>query len=303
MEIAAFYNINWRGNPEFMHTPNFQQVMSNYMKYPIIIARKKGSDEILAISTIKYNENTQKEIDPYFPFPDAKYFSITGILVKHGTQYKGMGKKIYELALRGCCEYAKLYPGTRLMCEIDCRNFPSLRALASAVTSINNSGSLGNSKMLPANILGFYTLSNSQNPEELQEAPTALLEVGLLPQEKPSQETEISTLNFSVPQSGSLYTSLLQQIKSQFGSKFGFLNPQLNKDGDNTVCFYPFAKECSITSTRINPNGTEKGKQRTPIVDATSFLQGPVLMNFTGTTLTQKYKFSSTTQEETNDAR
>ena len=59
-KIAQFYNDNWLGNPEFMHTPDYRQVLINYMKCPMIIAREKQSDEILAISTIKYNENSKK---------------------------------------------------------------------------------------------------------------------------------------------------------------------------------------------------------------------------------------------------
>ena len=110
--VADFYNKNWQGNRDFMHIPDFEQTLANTRAYPIIIARKKGTDEILGISTIKYDENSEESIDPYFPEGDAKYFSITGILTKRNNTYKGIGKKIYEIALRGAYNYEKHYPGT-----------------------------------------------------------------------------------------------------------------------------------------------------------------------------------------------
>lgn len=35
--IADFYNHNWLGNVDFMHIPNFMQVIQNCKSYPIII--------------------------------------------------------------------------------------------------------------------------------------------------------------------------------------------------------------------------------------------------------------------------
>lgn len=152
-KIADFYNSNWLGNKDFMHIPNCEQVLENCKRYPIIIAREEGKKEILGISAIKYDENDENTMDPYFPEEDAKYFSITGILVKKETSHRGMGKKIYEIALRGAHEYNKTYPGTRIMCVIDCRNNHSLRALATAVENINAGEKVGEGRMLPANIV------------------------------------------------------------------------------------------------------------------------------------------------------
>ena len=56
-QITDFYNRNWTGNKDFMHIPDFNQVLDNCLKYPIIIAREKEKSDILAISTIKYDEN------------------------------------------------------------------------------------------------------------------------------------------------------------------------------------------------------------------------------------------------------
>ena len=69
-----------------MHIPDFYQTLRNCLKYPIIIARKKDTDQILGISTIKYDENNTEHIDPYFPEQDAKYFSIFSLFTSSQTK-------------------------------------------------------------------------------------------------------------------------------------------------------------------------------------------------------------------------
>lgn len=278
-QIADFYNQNWLGNKDYMHIPDYSQVMSNYMRYPIIIAREDGEDEILAISTIKYDENNPNEIDPYFPDPEAKYFSITGILAKRETTHRGMGKKIYEIALRGAYEYNKQYPGTRIMCVIDCRNAQSLRALSTAVERINRDELVGEGQELPANIVGYYELRNSQT-EELEEAPTLVLEVGLNSQKKGIADIQDKTLSYSKPEKTSLFDALNTELREQF-AKYGMQKPIKNEDiGTGTVCYYSLSGECSVEKTSINSNGTEKGNDRSPVDDKTKRMQGPVIMYF-----------------------
>lgn len=302
--IADFYNYNYLGNPEFMHTPNFEQVIANYMQYPIVIAREKSSDTILAASTLKYSENSEEKIDPYFPFPNTTVLTMTGLLVSKKSPYKGLGQSLYRLEIEAARKFAELSADspTRLMCEIDCRNFPSLRALSSAVNRINNSGCLGESEVLPANLLGFYTLSTSENPEKPVEAPTAVIEVGLVPQPKTLLEPQ--TLEFSHPTESSLYVSLLNQIKTQFGEKFELSSPQITKDGDSVICFYPFNKQCPIVSMCIEPNGTDKGTSRTPITDSTKFMQGPLPFDMLAIKdALNGVSTESIHEEEENDAR
>lgn len=293
-KIADFYNYNYLGNPEFMHTSNFEQVIANYIQYPIVIVREKNSDTILAASTLKYSENAEENIDPYFPFPNTTVLTMTGLLVSKNSPYNGLGQSLYRLEIEAARKFAESSADsqTRLMCEIDCRNFPSLRALSSAVNKINNSGCLDESKVLPANLLGFYTLSTSENPEKPVEALTALIEV---PQSKTLLEAQ--TLEFSPPTEGSLYVSLLNQIKTQFGEKFELSSPQKNKDGDSIVCFYPFKKDYSIVSMRIEPNGTEKGISRTPIKDSTKRYQGPITFDM------RSFLKATTNTEEHANAR
>lgn len=276
-QIADFYNENWLGNKDYMHIPNYSQVMSNYMRYPIIIAREEQDDEILAISTIKYDENNPDEIDPYFPDVEAKYFSITGILAKRETTHRGMGKKIYEIALRGAHAYNKHYPGTRIMCVIDCRNSQSLRALSAAVEKINRDQLVGEGQELPANIVGYYELRNSQTGE-LEEAPTLVLEVGLETQNKGTADIQEKALTYQKTETTPLFDSLNNELKGQF-AKYGMQQPIKNEDiGTGTVYYYTLADECSLEKTKIVSNGTEKGNDRSPVDDETKRMQGPVIM-------------------------
>ena len=272
--IAEFYNVNWQGNRDFMHIPNFMQTLQNVRKYPIIVARKKGTEEILGISTIKYDENDGEIIDPYFPEEDARYFSITGILTKRNNVYKGIGKKIYEIALRGACNYEKYYPGTRIMCVIDCRNRQSLRALSAAVNNIKDGEFLGDDFYLPANIVGYYELRGEE--EELLEAPTLVMEVGLNPVEKENKDgMEIKTLpslrniSFTRIEGEPLFNTLLATLRDNLGEyKIGV--PSVIEDKDSGMVYYYSLEEkerCLLENINIESNGTEKGNDRIPIND------------------------------------
>lgn len=263
-DIANFYNQNWLGNADFMHIPDLKQTLQNCRKYPIIIAREEGTDTLLGISTIKYDENTKDHVDPYFPETDAKYFSITGILSKRDNPYKGIGKKIYEIALRGAHGYEAYYPGTRIMCVIDCRNNHSLRALSSAVENIQENSVLGENVELPANILGYYELRDKEN-DKLLEAPTLVMEVGLQGREK-TQKSETRTIEYQKNQNESLFESLLQTLKGRL-NKYRLSVPIINEDKDcGMVSFYSLQdrERCRLQGINILSNGTEKGNNRIP---------------------------------------
>lgn len=265
--VADFYNKNWQGNRDFMHIPDFEQTLANTRAYPIIIARKKGTDEILGISTIKYDENSEEFIDPYFPEGDAKYFSITGILTKRNNTYKGIGKKIYEIALRGAYNYEKHYPGTRIMCVIDCRNRQSLRALSSAVKNIRDDGFLGDDLYLPANVFGYYELRDKEEGK-LLEAPTLVMEVGLNPKERTGEKEEFSLRNisFNRKEGQSLFDTLLETLKDNL-YEYKINEPQVLEDTDaGMVYFYSLEDRemCKLEGISIESNGTEKGNDRVP---------------------------------------
>lgn len=265
-KIADFYNNNWLGNKDFMHIPDFEQVLNNCLNYPIIIAREEGKEDILAISAIKYDENTDEFTDPYFPEEDARYFSITGILVNKDTNYRGMGKKIYEIALKSAYEYNKKYPGTRIMCVIDCRNKHSLRALATAVENINKNESVGKNRELPANIIGYYELRDTEH-DKLQEAPTLVLEIGLDSKEKEDREKDSEVLEYKRENTKCLFDSLRDELNQKF-KIYGLKPPVVKEDTESgMVYYYSLQKDFELIGTQIVPNGTEAGNNRQPIYD------------------------------------
>lgn len=279
--ITMFYNENWTGNRDFMHIPNIMQVLNNCRNYPIILAREKGKKEIIGISTIKYSENNENSQDPYFPEQDTSFFSITGILTKKDNRIKGIGKKIYEIAVRGSYEYEKEYPGTRLMCVIDCRNKHSLEALAVAIENINNNSNLEFRNKLPANIMAYYELKEKKK-DELLEAPTLVLEVGLNPDEKIDENQEEEEINYFKEEDKSLFESLVKQLRSKL-RKYGIQEPHVGIDLDDgnpiQVYFYPLSniRGCNIRNIRINPGDTSDGNCRTPEDESTiSGFVGPM---------------------------
>lgn len=262
MKVADFYNKNWTQNKDFMHIPDFMQVLENCRRYPVIIAREEGKEDILAISTIKYEKNTEEQLDPYFPEPGANYFSITGILARKDSPYKGLGKKIYEIAMLGAHEYAKEYPGTRLTCVIDCRNRHSLNAVAKAAEAIRENGLVGEGKELNANILGYYELREKEN-NQLIEAPTLVLEIEL--EEQPVQEKQQeNVLSYEAKEPVSLFDGLLQTLKQRLHT-YGLNAPTVMEDeGCGIVSYYSLQepRQCSVEKTVLKPNGTEIGNNR-----------------------------------------
>lgn len=265
--IADFYNHNWLGNIDFIHIPDFEQTLRNCQNYPIIIAREKGTDTILGISTIKYDENTDQNIDPYFPEADAKYFSVTGILVKKDNPYKGIGKKIYEIAIRGAYNYEKIYPGTKMTCVIDCRNKQSLRALASAIKNIETNNYIGEEKELPAHILGYYELRDKES-NELLEAPTLVMEIDLKGESK-SNDATTDVLEYTRNDGEDLFNSLLTTLKEKF-SKYGINRPIIEEDTDcGMVYFYSLQEKerCKIENVEIHPHDTAEGNNRKVMYD------------------------------------
>ena len=276
--IANFYNHNWLGNVDFMHIPDFYQTLHNCLNYPIIVARKKETGELVGISTIKYDENTDEHVDPYFPEKDAKYFSITGILTKKNNPHKGIGKKIYEIAIRGAYEFEKEYPGTQIMCVIDCRNRQSLNALASAVENIRKNNRIGEGKELPSHILGYYELRDTEN-KQLLEAPTLVMEVELQ-ERKNSEKNDKMVIEFSNKEGeNELLNQLLAELKNKFMT-YGINPPIIEEDSECGIVYFYSLKDkekSRLQNITIVPNDTEKGNERIPRDDEEiSRIMGPI---------------------------
>ena len=252
--ITDFYNYNWTGNVDFMHIPDFNQVLYNCNKFPIIIARDKGTKEIMGISTIKYDENTKGTIDPYFPIDGEKFFSITGILTKKDNPHKGVGKRIYEIAMRGYYEFNKVYHDTRLLCVIDCRNKNSINAVYSATERINRKRDLDDP--LTSRIISYYLVTDEDN--NMLEAPTIVVETK-------SSDT-YSTLDRPTVEykrrEREQFISLLKTLRSALSNE---QEPIINMDEAGIVSYYEL-DDNSVLPVVI-PNGTEQGNDRVPRSD------------------------------------
>lgn len=248
-KIAYFYNHNWLGNVDFMHIPDFHQVKHNCNNYPIIIARDKTSKEIIGISTLKYEENSEYNEDPYYPISNEKYFSITGILTKMNNPHRGIGKRIYEIALKGHYEFNKKYEDTSIMCVIDCRNKNSLNALNYAAEKLNEEAE----ENMVAKVAGYYILTDD-NRTEMLEAPTIVLKV----EEDKKKDEERKTVKFVHPAGEDLFMSLLTTLRDELTD---VSEPIINLDeGTGLVSYYHVRNYNSLP--KIIPNGTEKGNDR-----------------------------------------
>ena len=253
-KIADFYNRNWLGNADFMHIPNFKQVKYNCDHYPIIIARVKDTKEIIGISTIKYDENKDNKVDPYYPFYDEKYFSITGILTKKDSHYRGIGKKIYEIAIRGYHKFNEIYNDTSLTCVIDCRNKNSINAIYAATKKINTENLAP--FQVASKIVGFYTVTDPNH--NMLEAPTIVVKIN---------DDEIScekrdTLEYIKPNDGDLFRALLITLKNYLQSEY-IKKPIINIDEEAGIVSYYEINNSKVLPNVIS-NNTEDGNDRIP---------------------------------------
>lgn len=258
-KIYEFYNHNWLGNVEFMHIPDIELIMKNSLMYPIVIAKDANNDEIIGIATIKYDENNNGTKDPYYPVDDAKYLSITGILVRMNSPHRGIGKKIYEIAIKGAYQYNKIYPNTKITCIIDCRNRHSYYAISKALRNIDRENYLGEGYTLPANLEGFYELRDENG--ELEEAPTFILAVDLAKEKRENVSITEKMFDFHGREDEALYDSLKDEIRRVL-SDYQISSVQRGCDGTSMVHTYLLERPCSIDGTIINSNKTEIGNDR-----------------------------------------
>ena len=247
-KIADFYNYNWLGNVDFMHIPDFPQVEYNCNNYPIIIAREKDTKEIIGISTLKYEENSEHNKDPYYPISNEKYFSITGILTKRNNPHRGVGKKIYEIALRAHYEFNKIFNDTSITCVIDCRNKNSLNALHCATENLNEKVE----DSMVAKVSGYYILTDNNN--KMLEAPTIVLKV----EKDEAKNSKRKKVKFTHPIGKDLFKSLLYTLREELTD---VSEPIINVDkGTGIVSYYHVRNYNSLP--KVIPNGTEKGNDR-----------------------------------------
>ena len=260
-KLARFYNFGWTGNNDFIHIPNVDQIIDNMFKHPIIVATDKNG-EILGVSTLKCECNNDYKLDPYFPYNDIKYLSITGILAKKDNEIKGVGKKIYEIALIGSYLFNQINPDVKLMCVIDCRNKFSLEAAKMATRYANIQYGLP----ITASITGYYEV-RSEETEKLLESPTFVLEFLMKNKEKLLQKNmsfEYLTTDFNE------HLSVLQSVSGLENISKLVRNYD---DGVGNVDYFEFNKKIDVNYVNVNPGFSYFGNDR-EIVDMEYFHDG-----------------------------
>ena len=186
--LAYFYDVNFTGNKDFMHVPTINQIIQNFIQYPILLATRKeknGIEDILGVATIKIENNKSITDNICFPTKNENILSITGVLTKynaldkHGIKIKGIGKELYKSAIKGAYELNK-EKNIRLICEIDCRNINSLKSISNAVRELNQ-------ESIPVKLFisGYYEIYDKT--KKLKEAPTFILEIDLNGEKKINQ--------------------------------------------------------------------------------------------------------------------
>lgn len=258
--LTKFYNENFCGNIDFMHIPTYSQVLEDIEKYPIIIAREEGSKVFLGASILKYFDSSQV-FDPYYPFENTKYYSVTGILTNEKNKkkgYYGVGKKIYEIALHSVLQYKRIDPDIQVMCVIDCRNKNSINALNCAAKKIN---SIYGEDIAFNEIVGYYTVEDNG---QLVEAPTFVIRINLGRLDVKQEDIKIS-YEKSNKNNSQMYLDILNIIHQAFQKKDQYVYIENFDPDSGIVKYYPLVDGYLLDNTIINTNGTELGNCRIPI--------------------------------------
>lgn len=251
-DISNFYNENWLGNKDFMHIPDFDKVLENYLKYPIVIAYRENNNkrEILGISTVKYYQNNSNFINPYYPIKNNNHFEVTGVLVKKDSGIKNIGKHIYEIILESLKLYQEFLPSFDVIFVADCRNYMSINGARGGARYLRESLN----KNVFGELVGFYTVRNDNN---LVEAPTLVAKFNF---DDDYKSEDIITFNYKV--TNNLFESLLDSISNNLEG-CGIAPKIDNFDGDCLVSFYEMkTKKLNLDGINIITNKTELGNDR-----------------------------------------
>lgn len=172
----------YEGNEEYIHIPDIQQMIKNFEENIVVGIEDVDTGELEGVTTIKYYENIGEAVNPYYPKKDAKYFEVTGVIIKQRSNMsnKGLGTGMYEACFLGLQKYANMHQGEnyRLNAVIDCTNIKSLYAAQNAINNINSRNLLGSGKKMKLNLGGIYVVRD-QETKRLAEAPTFVIESDL----------------------------------------------------------------------------------------------------------------------------
>ena len=257
LDLSYFYDKNFTGNKDFMHIPSFGQVANNLLHYPVMLATQKlpdGSDDIIGVTTVKFEKHKDLKENPYFPTRDENVLSITGVLTKAAqncdinNRVYGIGKELYKSAIKAAVKLNQ-EKRIRLICEIDCRNDKSLNAITKAVMDLQEEG-----YSISSYITGYYEIYNKQ--KQLVEAPTFLLEVNL---NSNKYENTYAEFSYAHCKSQRLYSDLVKEIKEEVKEQRRYLNIV----GSNQVIYHSI-KPINTKNIKLDVAGTSDGNERTP---------------------------------------
>lgn len=253
--ITDFYNRNYTGNKDFIHIPTLSNTFENAMKYPIIFATKKNTmdnNDLLGVTTIKFENNQKMTDNPYFPTVGENVLSITGILTKSNTdpqtRIRGIGKLLFKAAIRGAY-YIRKKTKIRLICEADCRNQNSIKAVVNAVKELQE-------EAIPVQlaIKGYYEIINVKN--QLKEAPTFVLEVDLTGKKQIDDQSTI--FSYSDCEGPNLLKNLSNIIRNNTKELKRFVTIQ--KD----IIIYHEIKPINALNVKIEIGNSAEGNNRIP---------------------------------------
>ena len=180
-KAAQLYD-EYEGNEEYIHIPDTEQMLENFEENIVVGIVDTETGELEGVTTIKYYENKKEKLNPYYPKTDAKYFEVTGVIIKQRKNMgnKGLGTGMYEACFLGLQQYANMHPNENysLNAVIDCTNLKSLYAAQNAMNNINSRSLLGKGKKMQLNLGGIYVVRD-ETTKRLLEAPTFVIESNL----------------------------------------------------------------------------------------------------------------------------
>ncbi len=278
---AAMLYDEYKGNEEYIHIPDINQMLHNLQNYPVLGVWNKENGELEGIVTIKYHDSAEK-VDPYYPKEGVNFFSITGVIVKQreGILHKGLGSNLYAASILGIQKYAEQCEDKNLEMNvvIDCTNLPSLYALNNANENIKARGLLGKGKELDSILDAIYTVRDEEG--HLVEAPTYVIKIPLTPKKIQEQEKENTTFSFSTKQEEprhKQYEVLLGTILEEIKQDDMYVTTQMEDEGTGTVTYISVDNlNIRLEDMKVDRNGAQNiGKKRVPRNDVGKFV-GPM---------------------------
>ena len=263
-------------------------MLYNLQHYPVLVAYDQETNELEGIVTIKYHENSSKEtMDPYYQKEGARFFSITGVLVRQRENMlnKGIGTNLYSASILGVQQYAQKHKEEQLELNvvIDCTNLPSLYALANGNKNLKIQGLVGKDKELDAALDAIYLVRDES--QHLVEAPTYVLKIDLeskdiKKEEENSKGRNIKSFSYAVNPENERhqnYEALLDTILEEIRQDENCTTTQMEDKGTGMVTYISLNnKKIKLDNMKLERNGAQNiGRKRTPRNDVDKFV-GPM---------------------------